>query len=219
MLTAAGTGRNSEKDMGISAAMLSFVLLVSERIAGEGASAATAAISQRARWQQKCLSRGVTKIYNPEKNRTHPNGLRYPEVEMCGEISFVGRDDWGARPPKAVNSFNIPGGVSYVFYYHTEGNECFCRESCAQITAMWQGVHLDCQGWDDIGYSFIIGGEGTVYEGRGWSQIGAHTVGFNNISVSLAFVGNYTHKVPNESMLQAAREPHWMWNTIEQNQS
>uniref|UniRef100_V5GP85 Putative secreted metalloprotease n=2 Tax=Ixodes ricinus TaxID=34613 RepID=V5GP85_IXORI len=119
MLTAAGTGRNSQKDMGISAAMLSFILLVLETTAGEGASAVTAAISQHARWQKKCLSRGVTPIHNPEKTRSDHSGLEYPNVEMCEGISFARRREWHARPPKAVNNINIQGGRQLsVLLYH-----------------------------------------------------------------------------------------------------
>jgi hypothetical protein len=33
----------------------------------------------------------------------------------------------------------------------------------------------------DIGYSFLIGGDGNVYEGRGWDRLGAHTEGFNSV--------------------------------------
>jgi hypothetical protein len=29
----------------------------------------------------------------------------------------------------------------------------------------------------DIGYSFLIGGDGNVYEGRGWDRVGSHTIG------------------------------------------
>ena len=38
-------------------------------------------------------------------------------------------------------------------------------------------------GWDDIGYSFMIGGDGSVFEGRGWDRVGAHTYGFNKRSL------------------------------------
>jgi peptidoglycan recognition protein len=30
------------------------------------------------------------------------------------------------------------------------------------------------QGWSDIGYNFIVGEDGNVYEGRGWTKVGAH---------------------------------------------
>ena len=38
-------------------------------------------------------------------------------------------------------------------------------------------------GWRDIGYNFVIGGDGHVYEGRGWKVVGAHTSGYNKVHV------------------------------------
>ena len=40
-----------------------------------------------------------------------------------------------------------------------------------------QTFHMESKGWDDIGYNFMIGGDGAVYEGRGWDSQGAHTKG------------------------------------------
>jgi N-acetylmuramoyl-L-alanine amidase len=37
--------------------------------------------------------------------------------------------------------------------------------------------------WDDIGYNFIVGEDGNVYEGRGWGIVGAHAPGFNSYSL------------------------------------
>lgn len=37
------------------------------------------------------------------------------------------------------------------------------------------------RGWDDIGYSFLVGQDGNVYEGRGWHHVGAHTQGYAGV--------------------------------------
>ena len=44
-----------------------------------------------------------------------------------------------------------------------------------------QDWHINGNGWCDIGYSFLVGGDGNIYEGRGWDEIGAHTGGFNSV--------------------------------------
>ena len=59
------------------------------------------------------------------------------------------------------------------------------------------------EGWDDIGYSFLIGGDGLIYEGRGWNKKGAHTYCYNQLSYGIAFIGNYILSTPNDAMLQA----------------
>lgn len=40
-------------------------------------------------------------------------------------------------------------------------------------------------------YSFLIGNEGTIFEGRGWSNQGSFYRGQNNISYGIAFMGTF----------------------------
>lgn len=44
----------------------------------------------------------------------------------------------------------------------------------------------------DIGYNFLIGGDGNVYEGLGWNRQGEHTKGYNKRSICIAFIGTFT---------------------------
>lgn len=37
----------------------------------------------------------------------------------------------------------------------------------------------------------MVGGDGNVYEGTGWSTEGAHTIGYNRKSIGIAFIGNF----------------------------
>lgn len=37
-----------------------------------------------------------------------------------------------------------------------------------------KNYHMDNEDYWDIGYNFLIGGDGSVYEGRGWDTVGAH---------------------------------------------
>jgi len=56
--------------------------------------------------------------------------------------------------------------------------------------------HL-ANGWAGIGYNFYIRYDGSVYEGRGWENIGAHagsSNGYNKKSLGLCFEGNYDTK-------------------------
>ena len=58
-------------------------------------------------------------------------------------------------------------------------------------------------GWDDIGYNFVIGQDARVYEARGWDRIGAHTYGWNNVSISFAVMGDFTNHLPHQDVLSA----------------
>jgi len=51
-----------------------------------------------------------------------------------------------------------------------------------------RNYHLSL-GWDDIGYHYIIKRDGTIEKGRDISRTGAHTLGYNNESVGVSYVG------------------------------
>lgn len=45
------------------------------------------------------------------------------------------------------------------------------------------------RGWSGIGYHFVIRRDGTIENGRGIDQIGAHVAGFNSNSIGICLVG------------------------------
>ena len=58
---------------------------------------------------------------------------------------------------------------------------------------------MDSNGWSDIGYSFLVGGDGNVYEGRGFNIQGAHTSGYNSVGYGVCFIGNFMEVHPEPS--------------------
>jgi len=61
-------------------------------------------------------------------------------------------------------------------------------------------------GWADIAYNFLIGEDGRVYEGRGWKVHGAHTLGYNDSSVGISFIGYFASRAPCDAALRATQE-------------
>jgi N-acetylmuramoyl-L-alanine amidase len=96
--------------------------------------------------------------------------------------------------------------VSHVFIHHTEGNSCGTKVKCSQAVRNIQGFHQKTRGWEDIGYNFLVGGDGNIYEGRGWGKVGAHTRGMNNKAIAISFVGNYMKSTPSNKMLVVAQK-------------
>jgi N-acetylmuramoyl-L-alanine amidase len=51
---------------------------------------------------------------------------------------------------------------------------------------------MNAQRWPDIGYNFLVGEDGNVYEGRGWDAVGAHAVPYNSNSIGICVIGDFT---------------------------
>ncbi|XP_052275317.1 peptidoglycan-recognition protein SC2-like [Dreissena polymorpha] len=91
------------------------------------------------------------------------------------------------------------------FIHHTVSRACTTKARCIGIVRGIQNDHIDHRGFDDIGYSFLVGGDGNVYEGRGWSNVGAHTENFNSRSFAAAMIGNFEATLPNAKAVTAVK--------------
>lgn len=80
------------------------------------------------------------------------------------------------------------------------------QAACTLIVRTIQTFHMESKNWDDIGYNFVVGGDGAVYEARGWDKEGAHTRGFNKKAICIAFVGTFIDVQPAARQLHAARQ-------------
>ena len=73
-----------------------------------------------------------------------------------------------------------------------------------------QLYHVQGNGWNDIGYNFLVDRFGTIYEGRfGGSErnvVGAHAQGFNTGSVGIALLGTYGSTAPSQAAQEAIAE-------------
>ena len=83
----------------------------------------------------------------------------------------------------------------------------------AQAAAILRGIevyHVKSNGWNDIGYNFLVDRYGTVYEGRAGgvdrNVIGAHALGFNTGSVGVAVMGTFTSAAPPAAVETVARQ-------------
>lgn len=92
----------------------------------------------------------------------------------------------------------------YVIVAHTVTPQCFTVDDCMMRVRNIQAFHISL-GYGDIGYNFLVGGDGNVYEGRGWDKHGAHTLRFNNRSIGLAFIGNFMTVAPPRNQMVAAQ--------------
>lgn len=91
-------------------------------------------------------------------------------------LRIVSRDEWIAQPPNnPLAPLELPSLM--VIITHTATDFCNTQAECTFRTRIIQTFHIESRSWDDIGYNWLIGGDGQVYEGRGWNKQGAHTKG------------------------------------------
>jgi len=117
--------------------------------------------------------------------------------------TIVNRSGWGARAAKSKTTMATP--VQYVVIHHTTGATCTTQAACITKMKGFQNYHMDTNAWADIGYNFLVGEDGNVYEGRGWTQVGAHTVGYNSKSIGISVIGDYSSRTPTAAAINAAK--------------
>lgn len=68
--------------------------------------------------------------------------------------------------------------------------------------------HVSGNGWQDIGYHYVIYRDGSVHEGRPESMMGAHTRGHNARSIGVCYVGGCAAdgKTPKDTRTPAQRK-------------
>jgi len=122
--------------------------------------------------------------------------------DLLGAPRVFRRRNWLAQPPYHPLAPNtLP--IKMVIVCHTATDECQTTSDCVLSVRYIQMFHMESFHWDDIGYSFLIGGDGIVYEGRGWDMMGAHTKGHNLGTLGVAFIGTFVNKMPNDLQVEA----------------
>ena len=126
--------------------------------------------------------------------------------------AVVTRSQWGAdESMRRAAPSHAP--VSRMVVHHTvTPNDDPNPDST--MRAMY-AYHVRGNGWDDLGYNFVVDASGRVYEGRygggpdpgespyGEGVIGAHAEGQNTGSVGVAVMGTYTRRAPPQAAVDA----------------
>ncbi|XP_027701851.1 peptidoglycan recognition protein 1-like [Vombatus ursinus] len=125
-----------------------------------------------------------------------------PENILPGCPDIVSRAEWGALPSRCLKPLNLP--VDFVVVSHTGGNPCLSPSDCEQQIRNIQVNDVHIQRLCDISYNFLIGEDGLIYEGRGWSTTGDHSdPAWNSISLGISFIGNFRNRPPAPRAIRA----------------
>jgi hypothetical protein len=101
--------------------------------------------------------------------------------ELTG-LGIVTRSAWGARPTRCSSGDSRKTRMAI---HHTVTGS---TDPARQLRGI-QRFHMDTRGWCDVGYHFLIGTNGTIYEGRPLHLLGTHVGGHNSGNIGISMIG------------------------------
>ncbi|KAJ8866160.1 hypothetical protein PR048_033684 [Dryococelus australis] len=129
---------------------------------------------------------GVFVCFLPDDNN--------PNRTLPNRCKIFSKQQWGGYEAKSVTLLEHP--TKYVVISHTAGHSCFESKTCSYFVRNIQNLHRSQPAYDDIGYNFLIGGDGNVYEGRGWDFASMHSGFVRNKNIAICFMGNFVKDSP-----------------------
>src|SRR4029078_11306975 len=119
---------------------------------------------------------------------------------MANSPLLLGREAWGANEVIRRAAPKYAASLQFAVIHHTAGTTSYTASQSAAIVRGIEVYHVKGNGWNDIGYNFLVDKYGQVFEGRyggvGKNVIGAHAEGFNTGSVGVALLGTYQTAAP-----------------------
>ena len=141
--------------------------------------------------------------------------LKLPGIEklkrgnLLQEMALITRKEWGAHKAGPCDK---AGNFTRITVHHTTDNDKFVKTDL-EFLRLVQKHHQKINKWSDIGYHFLIGQNGLLYEGRSLKYLGAHVRGKNSGNIGIALLGDYNkNELKNkqletlENLLNALRE-------------
>ena len=120
--------------------------------------------------------------------------IRQRTLSKAGSPLIITRASW--RADEKIRRRKRPAyadTLRFAVVHHTAGSNSYSRAQSASIVRGIERYHVLANGWDDIGYNFLVDKYGQIFEGR-WggvdrNVVGAHAQGFNQGSVGVALIG------------------------------
>jgi hypothetical protein len=158
-------------------------------------------------WVQYRLSRPVPGL-RLHFVRVSRNGWR-PRTHraQAGQPAIQPRSTWDPAdqcPPRTAPQY---GDVQVAFVHHTVSLNDYQPADVPSIILGICRFHRNSNGWNDIGYNFLVDKFGTLWEGRagGIDQpvVGAQAQGFNSQSTGIANIGTFDDVPETDAALNA----------------
>ncbi len=128
-------------------------------------------------------------------------------VAVAGLPAIVLRASWQADEKITHGKTQYAPTLKLAIVHHTAGSNNYTEAEAPAIVRGIEVYHVQGNGWNDIGYNFLVDRFGNIYEGRAGgidkNVIGAQAEGFNTGSVGVALMGNFATAPPPPAMQTA----------------
>jgi flagellar hook assembly protein FlgD len=128
--------------------------------------------------------------------QSSPESTPLRVAARAGQPAIIRRSQWGADESIVRGAPYYADRVRFAVVHHTAGTNSYTAAQSAAIVRGIQRYHVLANGWNDIGYNFLVDRYGQVFEGRGGgidrNVVGAHAQGFNTGSTGVSLLGTYS---------------------------
>jgi N-acetylmuramoyl-L-alanine amidase len=130
-----------------------------------------------------------------------------------GQPPIIARRAWAdtVAKPKVAPEY---GAVRMAFVHHTENPNGYAASEVPAMLRAIYAFHRYVNGWDDIGYNFVVDLYGRIFEARAGGidepVVGAHAGGYNLASTGVAVLGSFM-AAPISSAARRALEALLAW--------
>lgn len=113
----------------------------------------------------------------------------------AGQPPILARSSWAGASsvPRVAPEY---GDVQLAFVHHTENPNGYLPNDVPGMLRAIFLFHRDVQGWNDIGYNFVIDLFGRIFEARAGGidepVVGAQAGGYNAVSTGIAVLGDFS---------------------------
>ena len=132
----------------------------------------------------------------------------------CAQPDICGRSCWCPSGNCPIDITPEQTIASHFIVHHSAGQTT--SSDFAAVVRSYYDFHTGTNGWDDIGYNWLIDGNGVIYEGRGQGLQGAHFSCMNENTIGICVIGNYENTNPTSEAINALQS-FIAWSSCEEN--
>lgn len=147
-------------------------------------------------------------FYTPPLAANYKSKLKKAS-SMCDKPEMVSGKIWreGLPAPIGTRENHV---VHHLIVHHSASSNS--NTDYINVVRNIYLLHTQSNGWDDIGYNFLVAQDGTIFEGRDNQGIdssdnikGAHFCGKNDNTMGICLLGNYEKQAPSEATIQSLK--------------